>query len=77
MFHGLPIFLPFSWPLGACDAFLRSVGAQALRGGLAKNASPCVAERPGVTSGATIGATFGATNLGKIGLDFQAVKCQV
>ena len=73
MFHGLPIFLPFSWPLGACDAFLRSVGAQALRGGLAKNASPCVAERPGVTSGATIGAT----NLGKIGLDFQAVKCQV
>ena len=25
--------------LGACDAFLRSVGAQALRGGLAKNAT--------------------------------------
>ena len=25
--------------LGACDAFLRSVGAQALRGGLAKNGS--------------------------------------
>ena len=73
MFHGLPIFLPFSWPLGACDAFLRSVGAQAIRGGLAKNASPCVAERPGVTSGATIGAT----NLEKIDLDFQAVKCQV
>ena len=73
MFHGLPIFLPFSWPLGACDAFLRSVGAQALRGGLAKNASPCVAERPGVTSGATIGATY----LEKIDLDFQAVKCQV
>ena len=24
-------------PLGACDAFLRSIGAQALRGGLAKN----------------------------------------
>ena len=73
MFHALPLFLPFSWPLGACDAFLRSVGAQALRGGLAKNASPCVAERPGVTSGATIGATC----LEKIGLDFQAVKCQV
>ena len=73
MFHGLPIFLPFSWPLGACDAFLRSVGAQALRGGLAKNASPCVAERPGVT----FGAAFGATNLGKIDIDFQAVKCQV
>ena len=28
---------------------------------------------PGVTSGATIGAT----NLEKIDLDFQAVKCQV
>ena len=26
-------------PLGACDAFLRSIGAQALRGGLAKNFS--------------------------------------
>ena len=26
-------------PLGACDAFLRSIGAQALRGGLAKNSS--------------------------------------
>ncbi len=38
MFHGRPIFLPFSWPLGACDALL------------AKNASPCVAERLGVTS---------------------------
>ena len=27
----------FSHALGTCDAFLRSVGAQALRGGLAKN----------------------------------------
>ena len=26
-------------PLGACDAFLRSIDAQALRGGLAKNPS--------------------------------------
>ena len=60
MFHGLPIFLPFSWPLGFAAS-------------LAKNASPCVAERPGVT----FGATFGATNLGKIDLDFQVVKCQV
>ena len=73
MFHGRPIFLPFSWPLGACDAFLRSVGAQALRGGLAENASPCVAERPGVTSGVTIGVT----KLEKICPDFQTVKCQV
>ena len=73
MFHARPIFLPFSWPLGACDAFLRSVGAQALRGGLAKNASPCVAERPGVTSGATIGVTYPQ----RISPDFQVVKCQV
>ena len=72
MFHGLASFLPFSWPLGACDALL------------AKNASPCVAERPGVTcraagatTGATIGATIGATTHTKIALDFQAVKCQV
>ena len=61
MFHGRPIFLPFSWPLGACDALL------------AKNASPCVAERLGVTSG----ATFGATCLEKIASDYQIVKCQV
>ena len=61
MFHGLASFLPFSWPLGACDALL------------AKNASPCVAERPGVTRGATIGATTHT----KIAPDFQAVKCQV
>ena len=61
MFHARPIFLPFSWPLGACDALL------------AKNASPCVAERPGVTSGATIGVTYPQ----KIGPDFQVVKCQV
>ena len=69
MFHGLASFLPFSWPLGACDALL------------AKNASPCVAERPDVTRGATIGATtgvgIGATTHTKIALDFQAVKCQV
>ena len=36
-------------------------------------ASPCVAERPGVTSGATIGVTYHQ----KIGPDFQVVKCQV
>ena len=84
MFHALPLFLPFSWPLGACDAFLRSVGAQALRGGLAKNASPCVAERLGATTGATIGVTTGATigvTTGATWLlattDFQVVKCQV
>jgi len=69
MFHGLASFLPFSWPLGACDALL------------AKNASPCVAERPGVTRCATIGATtgvgIGATTHTKIAPDFQAVKCQV
>ena len=44
-------------------------------------ASPCVAERPGVTRGATIGATtgvgIGATTHTKIALDFQAVKYQV
>jgi hypothetical protein len=27
--------------------------------------------------GVTFGATIGATNLEKIGIDFQAVKCQV
>jgi hypothetical protein len=43
----LPFLLHNSsiFPLGACDALL------------AKNASPCVAERPGVTFGATTGAT--------------------
>jgi len=43
-------------------------------------ASPCVAERPGVTcraAGATTGAAIGATTFPKIALDFQAVKCQV
>jgi hypothetical protein len=43
-------------------------------------ASPCVAERPGVTcraAGATTGAAIGATTHTKIALDFQAVKCQV
>jgi len=34
-----PPALLFIVSLGACDAFLRSVGAQALRGGLAKNFS--------------------------------------
>ena len=69
MFHGLASFLPFSWPLGACDALL------------AKNASPCVAERPGVTRGATIGATtgvgIGATTHTKKHTENQVVKCQV
>jgi len=36
-------------------------------------ASPCVAERLGVT----FGVTFGATWLPKTATDFQAVKCQV
>ena len=43
-------------------------------------ASPCVAERPGVTcraAGATTGVGIGATTHTKIALDFQAVKCQV
>jgi len=64
MFHGLPLFLPFSWPLGFAAS-------------LAKNASPCVAERLGAITGATIGVTTGATKLLGTALDFQAVKCQV
>ena len=31
----------------------------------------------GATTGVTTGATTGVTNIRKIGIDFQAVKCRV